>query len=191
MREITNIRGHRIRWSLLLAQGVVAGLVSAFVMLVIASVLFPLFTSGADLWSFPKVVSTVFYGDSAASPLSGFDGSAVLLGLVVHFAIGMVAGAIYAALVAMFDLEGWTPVSLFGLLFGAMLFVWSYTLIEAGIGPDSAQQFPVMAMFLGNLAFGLSTGVLLATWADAADLDQYEDERVDRFEGQQDDVAIR
>jgi hypothetical protein len=184
--QVTNIRSHRIRWRLLLAQGALAGIVSAVVMLVIAVALYPLFTNGADIWSFAKVVGSVVYGSSAVDPLSGFEAGPVLVGLLLHFALGAFAGMTYAALVAMFDLEGWTPVALFGLLYGAMLFVWSTTLIEAGLTRVSTEQFQVLAMFWGNLAFGLTSGVLLANWADDADLDQYDDERVPVFEGQLD-----
>jgi hypothetical protein len=184
--QVTNIRSHRIRWRLLLAQGALAGIVSAVVMLVIAVALYPLFTNGADIWSFAKVVGSVVYGSSAVDPLSGFEAGPVLVGLLLHFALGAFAGMTYAALVAMFALEGWTPVALFGLLYGAMLFVWSTTLIEAGLTRVSTEQFQVLAMFWGNLAFGLTSGVLLANWADDADLDQYDDERVPVFEGQLD-----
>jgi hypothetical protein len=181
--QVTNIRDHRIRWRVLLAQGAVAGVISAAVMLVIAIALYPVFTDGADVWTFAKVVSSVVYGSSAVDPLSGFELGPVAVGLLLHFALGAFAGVTYAALVAMFDLEGWTPVALFGLLYGAMLFVWATTLIEAGLTRVATEQFQVLAMFWGNLAFGLTSGVLLATWADAADLDQYDDEKVPVFEG--------
>jgi hypothetical protein len=38
-------------------------------------------------------------------------------------------------------------------------------------------------MLWGNIVFGLAAGVLLATWADRADIDQIESERVPAFEG--------
>lgn len=181
--EITNIRGHRIRWSMLVARGAIAGIVSALVMLVIAAVTFPIAAAGADGWSFLKVAGTVLLGSGAAEPLGGFELAPVLAGLAVHFTIGVIAGVTYALLVAMCDLEGWTPVALFGLLYGAMLFVWSTVFIDAGLTPTSTQQFPVMVIFAGNMAFGLTAGPLLATWADHADLDQRTDERVPVFEG--------
>ncbi len=181
--EITNIRNHRIRWSLLFAQGALAGLVSAALMLVIATITYPAFSDGADGWTFMKVVSSSVLGDDAATPLAGFSALPVVLGLIIHFAIGAFAGATYAALVAMFDLEGWTPVALFGLLYGAMLFVWSTAFIGAGLGGAAIQDLPLIVMFWGNMVFGLTAGVLLATWADRADIDQVESERVAVFEG--------
>jgi hypothetical protein len=189
--EITNIRDHRIRWRLLVAQGVLVGVASSLVMLVLAIVLYPAFSDGTDMWTFPKVVSSVFLGNDAATPLAGFDAGPVVLGLLMHFAIGAIAGATYAVLIAMFDLEGWTPVALFGLLYGAMLFVWSTALIGAGLGPDAIQNLPLIVMFWGNIAFGLTAGMLLASWADRADLDQLESERVPVFEGDEPRVTRR
>lgn len=181
--EITNIRHHRIRWSMLFAQGALAGLASAALMLTIATITYPAFSDGADGWTFMKVVSSALLGDEAATPLAGFDAVPVVLGLIIHFGIGAFAGATYAALVAMFDLEGWTPVALFGLLYGAMLFVWSTALIGAGFGGEAIQELPLVVMFWGNMVFGLTAGVLLASWADRADIDQVESERVAVFEG--------
>lgn len=184
--QVTNIRGHRIRWRVLFAGGAVTGLVSALVMLAIAMLLYPLFAAGADAWSFPRAASSLLLGADAVEPLAGFAATPVLVGLLVHFTIGTLAGITYAAFVAMFDLEGWTPVALFGLLYGAMLFVWSTALVGAGVTPLTGEQFPLVVMFWANLAFGLSAGALLASWADRADLDQADDERIPVFEGQQD-----
>ena len=189
--EITNIRDHRIRWSVLFAQGALAGITSAVLMLAIATITYPAFADGADGWTFMKVVSSSVLGDGAASPLAGFDALPVLLGLVIHFALGAFAGVTYAGLVAMFDLEGWTPVALFGLLYGAMLFVWSTALIGAGFGGAAIQGLPLIVMFWGNMAFGLTSGILLATWADGADIDQVESERISVFEGDADQPALR
>jgi hypothetical protein len=188
--QLTNIRGHRIRWRMQLASGAVVGLISAAVMLVIAMLLYPPFADASDLWSFPKVVSTVILGDDAIEPLAGFETIPVLVGLAIHFLIGVVAGAVYAAIVAMFDLEGWTPVALFGLLYGAMLFVWSTALVLAGLTPVDTGNLPVIVMFWGNIAFGLTAGVLLSTWADRADVDQVDEERVPVFEGQIDQTRL-
>jgi hypothetical protein len=159
-------------------------------MLVIAMLLYPLSADASDAWSFPKVVSTVLLGEDAIDPLSGFEAAPVIVGLVIHFLIGIAAGVVYAALVAVFDLEGWTPVALFGLLFGAMLFVWSTALVFAGLTPVDSGNFPLIVMFWGNMAFGLTAGVMLSTWADRADLDQAEDEKVPVFEGQVDQARL-
>lgn len=158
------------------------GVLSALAMLLVATITYPLFVDGTDLWSFPKVVASALLGADAATPLDGFSFGPVLLGLVLHFVLGTFAGVTYALLVALFDLEGWTPVALFGILYGAMLFVWSAAVVGAGIGGDAIQDLPLAVMFWANVAFGLTAGALLATWADAADLDQDELERVPAFE---------
>ena len=181
--EITNIRGHRIRWSILGARGTLVGVASAVVMFAIATLTYPMFNDGSDGWSFLKVVSSALLGSDAATPLTGFDAAPVVVGLLLHFAIGAAAGATYALLIGLFDLEGWTPVALFGLLYGAMLFVWSAAITGAGIGTTAMQDLPTIVMFWGNIAFGITAGTLLATWADAADLDQAETGRVHAFEG--------
>jgi hypothetical protein len=188
--EVTNVRGHRIRWRMQLRSGAIVGAISSLVMLAIAMLLYPLFVDAADPWSFSKVASTVILGDDAIDPISGFEALPVVIGLIIHFLIGTLAGMAYAALVALFDLEGWTPVALFGLLFGAMLFVWSTALVLAGLTPVDSENFPLIVMFWGNISFGLTAGTMLAQWADRADIDQYEDERVPVFEGQLDQARL-
>jgi hypothetical protein len=189
--QITNIRGHRIRWRTLTAQGAFVGVVSALVMLAVATVLYPFLDTATDGWTFLKAVSSAVLGEDAASPLTGFEAGPVLLGLALHLAIGAVAGMTYACLVAMFDLEGWTPVALFGLLYGAMLFVWSTVFIAAGLGGTAIEDLPLVVMLWGNIVFGLCAGILLATWADRADIDQVESERVPAFEGDEDHGHVR
>ena len=103
--EITNIRDHRIHWRRLAALGTGAGIAGAAVMLVISMALMPLLSDG-DAWLFPKVVSSILLGEGGAQPLAGFEAGPVLLGLVLHFAIGAVVGMTYGMLVGMFDLEG-------------------------------------------------------------------------------------
>lgn len=181
--QVTNVRGHRIRWRVLMGQGAFVGSVSSLFMLVVATLLYPLLDSATDGWTFLKVVSTAVLGQDAADPLTGFAAVPVLAGLVVHLAIGAIAGLTYACLVGMFDLEGWTPVALFGLLYGAMLFVWSTVAIGAGLGGTAIEGLPPVVMLWGNISFGLCAGVLLATWADQADIDQVQSERVPPFEG--------
>ncbi|MCB0877834.1 MAG: hypothetical protein KDC46_02485 [Thermoleophilia bacterium] len=181
--QVTNIRGHRIRWRLVAAQGSVAGALSALVMLAVATLTYPLFADSSDGWTFLKVVSSAVLGDSAASPLAGFDLVPVTVGLLLHLAIGVFVGASYAMLAALFDIEGWTPVTLFGLIYGAMAFVWSTVIIGAGLGGNAIQDLPLIVMLWGNMVFGFTAGVLLATWADRADIDQIESEHVAAFEG--------
>lgn len=180
---IRNVRGHRIRWGALLSLGALVGVISSLVMLAIAVLLVPLFSEGTDAWTFAKVLSVPFLGSGAASPLTGFDTTPVVVGLITHFALGAVVGVLYAAVIGMFDLEGWTQTALTGILLGAFLFVWSSTLISAGLGPKPAEVLPMAAMLWGNLAFGITAGALVATWADKLDLDQDETERVRAFEG--------
>lgn len=182
---VRNIRGHRIRWRVLLTQGALVGVLSSLVMLAVAMVTIPLFSGALDSWSFAKVVSSSMLGDGAADPLTGFDAVPVGVGIVIHLALSAVAGVIYAGLVGMFDLEGWTPVAVMGLLFGAVLFVWSAVLIGAGLAPSAATDLPLGALLWGNVSFGLTAGLLLATWADRADLDHDMEDvaRVRAFEG--------
>lgn len=183
---IRNVRGHRIRWTALLARGVVVGLISALVMLVVAMVSFPLFERGSDMWTFSKVIAAVFLPNDTMQ-LTSFEAGPVLLGTLLHFLLGAFAGATYAAIVGMFDLEGWTPVAMMGIVYGAGLFITSATLIGVlSSFDDAAQNLPLVVMFWGNVAFGITAGALMATWADRADIDQDEAERVPAFEGQQD-----
>jgi len=180
--EITNIRHHRIRWRRLAALGAGAGLVGALVMLLISMATMPLLTDG-DAWTFPKVISGALLGSDAATPLTGFESGPVIVGLVLQLVIGAIVGAIYGVLVAMFDLEGWTPVTLFGLIFGATTFVTIVSIISATVAADSVEALPIIATFWGSIAFGLTAGAVLARWADRSDLDQDTTERVGAFEG--------
>lgn len=179
---VRNIRGHRIRWGMLCAQGAMVGLWSALAMLVVALMTIPMFSTGLDAWSFPKIIAATFMGDSAASPVTGFDAGPVAIGTIIHFGIGAIVGATFAAIIGMFDIEGWTPVALVGLMYGALLFVGSATVIAAIGGPAAEFDLPMAPLLWGNVIFGLVAGVLMAAWADAADIDQPEAEHVRVFE---------
>ncbi|MCZ4496595.1 MAG: hypothetical protein JWM25_1178 [Thermoleophilia bacterium] len=188
MRAITNIRHHRIRWGLLAGRGAGVGIISGVVMLLVAMVTLPLVSDDGDAWTFLKIAGSALLGGDAATPLTGFELGPVLAGMIVHFLLAALVGATYALLIGMFDLEGWTPVALFGLLYGAMVFVWSAVIIGAGFGPAAADSIPPISMFFGNMAFGMTAGILLATWADDGDLDQ-EEIRVKVFEQRAEDDA--
>jgi len=168
---------------MLAAQGAVVGVISAMVMLAIAMSALPLLDPETDAWTFTKGVSSVLLGPDAASPITGFEVAPFLIGALMHLTIGGIVGAVYGMLVALFDLEGWTPVALFGLLFGAMLSVWSTLIVGVGFASAGlSDHFPLTVMLGGNLAFGLTAGMGLATWADRADIDQTNGERVAVFE---------
>jgi hypothetical protein len=177
---IRNIQGHRIRWRVLAAQGALVGLWSSLAMLVVAMVTTPMFESTMDTWSFTKVIASGVMGDGAASPISGFEWAPVLVGAAIHLGIGTIIGIAFAALVGLCDLEGWTSVSLVGLLFGAVLFVAAAAVVSVGMGPWNS--LPLAPLLWGNIAFGLVAGVSMASWAQDADLDLPEGERAHVFE---------
>ncbi|MCW2973084.1 MAG: hypothetical protein JWN72_1357 [Thermoleophilia bacterium] len=177
---IRNVQGHRIRWRVLGAQGAAVGLWSAVAMLVVAMATVPLFDSSMDTWSFTKVIASGILGDGAASPVTGFELVPVLVGTLVHLTIGLLVGVSFAFVIGFFDLEGWTPVALVGLLYGALLFVGSATFVNAGLGPWS--DVPLQPLLWGNVVFGLVAGLLMSTWAQDADIDIERDEPVHVFE---------
>lgn len=163
--QVTNIRTHRIRWRRQLVRGALVGAISV-VALLLAAAIVDLFVGTTD--------------DSALAEVAGSIGLAV----GIDFVIGIIGGMVFAALVALFDVEGWTPVAVAGLLYGAVVFVWPATI--AGFNGGS-----LIVMFAGSIAFGLTAGLLLATWADRGDIDQNETVRVPAFEGDEPDSHHR
>jgi hypothetical protein len=169
-----NVRAHRINYRALAARGAWAGVLASLIMVAIAAVAAPLIEANTDAWSFPKVVSSIVLGEEAASPLAGFDALPVVLGLLLHLAIGAFFGAVFACIVGFLDVEETVPVVLAGIVYGVIVFLTTYVMIGQLLFP-AIDDLPLVVSFWNHVAFGITTGVVLGSWADTLDADHYKD----------------
>src|SRR5205823_1631571 len=88
MERTVQGRGHA------LGGGAVAGIIGG-VVIAIALVVGAL-AKGQDVWPSFKGAAAPFLGERAMRP--GFDGAAVLLGVICHFAVSIIWGVLFAAI---------------------------------------------------------------------------------------------
>lgn len=166
----SNVRAHRITYDLLALRGAFVGVLAAIVMAIMAMLLTQFVAPETDMWSFPKAVSSIVLGEDAATPLTGFDAAPVIVGLLVHLAIGAVVGAIFATLIGLFDIEETVPVTLMGLIYGVSVFLFSYLAVGSLFFP-AINEIPTIVGFWTHVAFGLIAGAMLGQWNERYDED--------------------
>src|SRR5438874_12854430 len=74
--------------------GVIAGIVGGVVISIYMAVMGAI--AGRDVWQGAKGSGAPFLGERAMQP--GFDGTAVLVGVLSHFAVSIIWGALFAVL---------------------------------------------------------------------------------------------
>lgn len=136
-----------------LRGGVVAGIlggivISAFMLLMAA-------LTGGDLWATMKGSGAPFLGDRALAP--GFDGPAVAVGLLGHFAVSVVWGVLFGLLCFGFS-KGLTVLA--SLAWGIVVWLGMFYVLlpMLGLGRMVAGAPPGSAI-LEHLMFGLGVGV--------------------------------
>jgi len=129
--------------------GIVGGIVIAFWTASVGAAL------GDDLWVATKTAAYPVVGPRVLLP--GFDATAVLLGVVCHFAVSLVWGLLFA--VVAFGLSRRATVwagTLWGLLVWIGMFYVVLPLTGAGI---ITQTTPIARAIVEHLVFGLAVGV--------------------------------
>lgn len=160
---VTNARSHSIDLTHLMQRGVVAGILSAIISGAIAMIAGQLLGDSHDLWTFPKVVSTLILGADAAQPLAGFAAGPVVFGLALHLLIGGFFGGIFAAIVGFLDVDDVVAVMLCGLVYAAVIFLFTYVFLAQLLFP-TFQDLPLIVAFWNHVIFGIVAGLLLANW---------------------------
>jgi hypothetical protein len=111
---------------------------------------------GDDLWIATKTAAYGILGPRVMLP--GFDGTAVLLGLVCHFAVSLVWGVLFAAVA--FGLSRRDTIwagALWGILVWIGMFYVVLPLTDAGI---ITQTTPIARAIVEHLVFGLAVGLV-------------------------------
>ncbi len=133
--------------------GVVAGLIGGIVLAIILAIVQVAY--GGDIWVALKGASTPFLHERAAQP--GFDGPAVALGLVIHFAISIVWGVLFA-LIAFGLSRGATVLA--GAVWGVVVWLVMYYVVLPAVGlAQVARSQPIVNAVVGHVIFGLAVGL--------------------------------
>lgn len=137
-------------------SGISAGLVAGGVFLAIELLLVPTVGGGA-LWGPPRIMAAIALGEGALPPPATFDAGVVAVGLLVHFALSAVLGAVFALTIGKMGLSSAMTIVL-GVVFGLLVYLIHFYGLTA--------IFPWFAMarnWISIFAHGVFGGVL-AWW---------------------------
>lgn len=136
-----------------LGGGVVAGAVGGLVLTIINVLMTT--TKGGDVWMALKGAAIPFVHERAMQP--GLDPPIVLLGLIDHFVIAMIWGALFGVLANGLSRAGTV---LAGAFWGIAVWLGMYYVVLplAGMG-EMARSQPVAGAVIMHVVFGLAVGV--------------------------------
>lgn len=135
------------------AAGALAGLVGGVVLSLVMTLLS--ISSGADVWIGAKVAGAPFLGERAFQP--GFDGAAVLVGLLCHFGVSIAWGTAFGVL---FDGLSGTATVLVGLAWGVVVLIGMYyVVLPLAELRQLAASTPVARAVTQHLLFGFSVAL--------------------------------
>lgn len=130
-------------------KGAVAGLVAGLVFVLLEMILVGM--SGGSPWAPPRMMGAIALGPGVLPPPATFDAGIVAVGMIVHFALSVVLGVIFAALAARLAVSRGVLIGI-GLLFGLAVYLVNFYGFTA--------LFPWFAMarnwmtILAHLVFG-------------------------------------
>lgn len=129
--------------------GIVGGIVIAVVMLVIN------LARGQDVWMGMKGAGAPFLGDRAMQP--GFDALAVIVGVLSHFAVSVVWGALFG--LSFYGLGRRATIAA-GVLWGFVVWLGMYYVVLPIIGlSEMARAAPVAEAIVGHVIFGVAVAL--------------------------------
>ena len=141
--------------------GVIGGLAGGLAMWVFMSIVTAI--DGQGVWAMPKWVADAMYGDSWL----GFNGTDVFTGLIIHFILSLVLGALFAVIVVPFVASPRTLL-LSGIIWGAIVYLVLSVLAMGAIDETMAQEVPLIPWMVANLLFGLVVALVITPLRTAA-----------------------
>jgi hypothetical protein len=135
-------------WRQGLGGGIVAGFIAGAVL--IALIAFVSVAESRDVWTTLKFAGTPLLGERAARP--GFDGGAVLIGLLCHFAIAIGWAALFGLLVHGLRRD---LTVLLGPLYGIVVWLVMYYAVLPIVGmAEVARAAPIGQAMFEHMLFG-------------------------------------
>lgn len=132
-----------------MVAGVLGGIAIAVVLVVGA------LAKGQDIWPAFKGAAAPFLGERATTP--GFDGPAVLLGILCHFAVSIGWGVLFAAI--FFGLSRGATIAV-GALWGIVVWLGMYYVLLPLVGQSQmARNEPVAMAIVSHVIFGLAVAI--------------------------------
>ncbi len=140
--------------SRLIKGGAIAGVVGGLVLALIG--ILGNLVQGRGFWSGWKGASVIFLGPSRASA-PGFDLTAVVLGLLVHFGVAIVWGILFALVI--YGASRATTVAA-GIAWGFLVWIGMYYVVLPLVGlAQVAHAVPVGAAIVDHVIFGVATAL--------------------------------
>ena len=141
----------------LLRKGAIAGLVAGAVFVMMEMVLVATIGGGA-MWGPPRMMGAIVLGEGVLPPPATFDAAVVAVGMMVHFLLSAVLGAVFVALAGK-RVDSAAFKLLLGGLFGLVVYVVNFYGMTA--------LFPWFAMarngitIASHIVFGVVIAALL------------------------------
>jgi hypothetical protein len=147
MRTTTSTLGTRVGGGVI--AGILGGAVLSALLLVMNAAM------GRDIWMALKGAGAPFLGERAHQP--GFDGAAIALGVLCHFAVSIGWGVLFGLLC--FGLS--KPLTVVaGAFFGIVVWVGMYYVLLPAVGlGQAASSQPIATAILTHVLFGLVVGL--------------------------------
>lgn len=140
-----------------LIRGAVGGVVGGALMMLWSMI--AMWLTGTGFWTPPNLIAhTVF----PSAPLgASFSVPALVIGLLIHFAVAIVFGMLFAAL--MTPAAGWVPTTttsaLSGIAYGIVVWLVMQFLVWTAADTVAASAFTPWIFAVGHLIYGLTIGL--------------------------------
>ena len=141
--------------------GAVSGVIAGFVMIVLMMIVTAI--AGQEFWATPKWIADAIYG----SDWLGFNVQDVVTGLVIHFLLSIILGAVFGMIAVPLTSQP-RQVLIFGLVWGILAWILLTLLAMRAVDETMAQQVPVVPWFVVHLIFGLILGYLVSSLRQVA-----------------------
>jgi hypothetical protein len=135
-----------------LGGGVVAGIIGGVVLAIMLAI--GALAKRQDLWPVFKAAAAPFLKERAFQP--GFDGPAILLGVICHFAVSIVWGVLFA--VIFFGLPR-GPTVVWGLVWGFVVWLVMYYVVMPIAGLPLTATEPSELPIISHVFFGLAVAL--------------------------------
>jgi uncharacterized membrane protein YagU involved in acid resistance len=125
MADIAGARGTRaasIDWSAAIGAGVIGGIVFMMLEMVLA----PMFTGAPGIWAPPRMIGAIGLGKEVLPPPGTFHLGAVMVAMMIHFALSIAFGIVTAFIVRNM---GMGAAILVGIVLALLLYVFVFYLM--------------------------------------------------------------
>ena len=150
-----------------LVRGALGGIVGGALMALWSMI--AMWLTGPGFWT---PLNLIAHAAWRSAPLDGtFSVAALVVGVLVHFAVAVCFGLVFAALMA--PAAGWNTktitTTLSGVAYGLVIWLVMHVLVWPVADPAAAAAFPLWIFAVGHVIYGLTVGLFVGPVRRTAD----------------------